>query len=52
MNLENMQQENDTLLMTKIIDNMEKEMKMIQPLSLKQKSLNQIFAITQMHIFF
>ena len=28
--------------MTKIIDNMAEEMKMIQPLSLKQKSLNQI----------
>ena len=27
------------------------EMKMIQPLNLKQKLLNQIFVITQMHIF-
>ena len=27
------------------------EMKMIQLLKLKQKSLNQIFVITQMHIF-
>ena len=27
------------------------EMKMIQPLNLKQKLLNQIFVITQMHTF-
>ena len=40
-----------TLLMTKIMDNMAKEMRMIQPLRLKQKLLNQIFVITQMHIF-
>ena len=40
-----------TLLMTKIIDNMVKETKMIQLLSLKQRSLNQIFMITQMHIY-
>ena len=39
------------LLVTKIMDNMAEEMKMIQPLSLKQKSLKQIFVITQMHIF-
>ena len=50
-NLQNLQQENGTLLMTKIMDNMADEMKMIQPLNLKQKSLNQIFVITQMHIF-
>ena len=50
MNLQNFQQENGTLLMTKIMDNMAEEMKMIQALSLKQKSLNQIFLITQMHI--
>ena len=31
--------------------NMELKMKMIQPLNLKQKLLNQIFVITQMHIF-
>ena len=42
---------NGTLIMTKIMDNMAEEMKMIQPLNLKQKSLNQIFVITQMHIF-
>ena len=51
MNLQNLQKENDTLLMTKIMDNMAEEMKMIQPLNLKQKSLNQISVITQMHIF-
>ena len=51
MNIENLQQENGTLTMTKIMDNMVEEMKMIQPLNLKQKSLNQIFVITQMHIF-
>ena len=52
-NLPNLQQENGTLLMTKIMDNMagEMKMKMIQPLNLKQKSLNQIFVTTQMHIF-
>ena len=42
MNLQNLQQENGTLLMTKIMDNMAKEMKMIQPLNLKQKPLNQM----------
>ena len=51
MNLQDLQQENGTLLMTKTMDNMGEEMKMIQPLNLKQKSLNQIFVITQMHIF-
>ena len=51
MNLQNLQQENGTLLMNKIMDNMAKEMKTMQPLNLKQKSLNQIFVITQMHIF-
>ena len=30
---------------------MAEEMKIIQPLNLKQKLLNQIFVITQMHIF-
>ena len=51
MNLQNLQQENSTILMTNIMNNMEKKMKMVQPLNLKQKSLNQIFVITQMHIF-
>ena len=51
MNLQNLQQENGTLLMTKIMDNMAEEMKMIQPLNLKQKLLSQIFVITQMVIY-
>ena len=51
MNLQNLKQENGTLLMAKIMDNMVKEMKMFQPLNLRQKLLNQIFVITQMHIF-
>ena len=51
MNNPNLQQENGTLLMTKITDNMAEEMKIIQPLNLKQKSLSQIFVITQMLIF-
>ena len=47
MNLQNLQQENDgTLLMTKILDNMTEEMTMIQPSNSKQKSLNQILVIT------
>ena len=43
MNIQNLQQENGTLLMTKMMDNMVEEMKMIQSLNLKQKSLNQVF---------
>ena len=50
INLQNVQQENGTL-MTKIMDNTAEEIKMIQPLNLKQKSLNQIFVTAQMHIF-
>ena len=42
---------NGMLLMTKIMESMEEEMKMIQSLNMIQKSLNQIFATTQMHIF-
>ena len=52
MNLQNLQQENSTLLMTKIMDNMAEEIKMIQPLNLRQRLLNQIFVNTQMHMFF
>ena len=52
MNLQNLQQENGTLLMTKIMDNMAEEIKMIQPLNLRQRLLNQIFVNTQMHMFF
>ena len=40
-----------TLLMTKIMDNTAEVKKMIQPLNLRQKLLNQIFVITQMYIF-
>ena len=53
MNLQNLQQENGTLLMTngnKMVS-MAEELKIMQPLNLNQKSLNQIFVITQMHIF-
>ena len=51
MNLQILQQQNGTLLTTKITDNIEEEIKVIQLLNLRQKLLNQIFAITQMHIF-
>ena len=51
MNLQHLQQKNDTLLMIKTMDNMAVEMKMVQLLSLKQKSLNQIFLVLQMLIF-
>ena len=39
------------LFMTKITQNMVKEMKMIQALNLKQKLLNQVFVTIQMYIF-
>ena len=48
MNLQNLQQENGILLMIKILDNMVKEIKIVQPLSLRQKLLNRTFATTQM----
>ena len=48
---ENSQQEKGVLSMIKIIQTMVMEMKMVQPLNLKLKSLNQIFVIIQMHIF-
>ena len=51
MNPQNLQQENGTLLTIKIMNNMVEEMKMIRLLNLKKKSLNQIFVITQTHIF-
>ena len=51
MNPQNLQQEDGTLLVIKIMDNMAEEMNMIQPLNLKRKSLNQIFVTTQMHVF-
>ena len=46
MNIQNLQQENGTLLMTKMMDNM----KMIQPINLKQKSLNQVFVTEDIKI--
>ena len=46
MNLQNLQQESATLLMTKIMDNTVEEIKMIQLLNLRQKLLIQIFVIT------
>ena len=48
---ENSQQEKGVLSMIKIIQTMVMEMKMVQPLNLKLKSLNQIFVIIQTHIF-
>ena len=51
MSLQNLQQESDMLSMIKITQTMVKEMKMVQPLNLKPKSLNQIFVIIQTHIF-
>ena len=48
---ENLQREKGVLLMIKIIQTMVMEMKMVQPLNLKLKSLNQIFVIIQTHIF-
>ena len=38
-------------LIIKVIQNMVKEIKMIQALNLRQKILNQVFMIIQMHIF-
>ena len=51
INIQNLQQDNGTLLMTRIMDSIVEEMKMIQPLNLKQNSLKQILVITQMYIF-
>ena len=49
MNLKHLQQENGMLSMIKIKQTMVKEMRMVQPLNLKAKSLNQISI--QTHIF-
>ena len=38
-------------LIIKVIQNMVKEIKVIQALNLRQKILNQVFMIIQMHIF-
>ena len=51
VSLQNLQQENDMLLMIKIIQTMVMEMKIIQPLGLRLKSLNQTFVIIQTHVF-
>ena len=51
MNLQNLQEENGALSMTKTMDNIAEEMRMIQLINLRQKLLNQIFVITQMHTF-
>ena len=45
MNLQNLQQENSMLLVTKIAQNMVKEIKIIQALNFKQKLLIQVFVI-------
>ena len=50
-NLPNLQQENGMLQMIKITQTMVKKVKMVQPLNLKTKSLNQIFVIIQTHTF-
>ena len=49
MNLQNLKQENAMLLVIKITQTMVKEMKIVQPLNLKPKSLNQVFVIIQTH---
>ena len=51
MNLQNLQQENGMLSMIKITQTMVKKMKIVQPLNLKPKSLNQIIVIIQTRIF-
>ena len=51
MNLQSLQQENGMFSMIKIIQTMVKEIKIVQPLNLKPKLLNQIFVIIQTHIF-
>ena len=45
MNLQTLQQKSGTSLMTRITENVKKEMKMIQALNLRQKSINQAFII-------
>ena len=51
MNLQNLRHENGMLSMIKTTQSMVKEMKVVQPLNLKPKSLDQIFVIIQTHIF-
>ena len=51
INLQNLQRKNGMLSMIRMIETMVMEMKMVQPLNLKLKSLNEIFVIIQTHIF-
>ena len=51
INLQSLQKENGMLLISKIIQNMVKEIKIIQALNLKQKLPNQVFMIIQINIF-
>ena len=51
MNLQNLEQENGILSMIKITQTMVKEIKVVQPLNLKSKLLNQVFVIIHIHIF-
>ena len=51
MNLQNLEQENGILSMIKITQTMVKEIKVVQPLNLKSKLLNQVFVIIHTHIF-
>ena len=48
---ESLQQENGMLSMIKTTQTMVTKKKMVQPLNLKPKSLNQIFVIIHTHIF-
>ena len=50
-NLQNLEQENGILSMIKITQTMMKEIKVVQPLNLKSKLLNQVFVIIHIHIF-
>ena len=51
MNLQNLEQANGILSMIKITQTMVKEIKVVQPLNLKSKLLNQVFVIIHIHIF-
>ena len=51
INLQNLQRKNGMLSMIRMIETMVMEMKMVQPLNLKLRSLNQILVIIQTHIF-
>ena len=50
-NLQNLEQENGILSMIKITQTMVKEIKVVQPLNLKSKLLNQVFVIIHIRIF-